>query len=104
MEVEIDLHAVEFAQAALREAPEVLDPVDVDAVSFREFAFSVVHPEMLFARYVDQSVISPPAVRIKDAFVEIHFSLDDRTEGFRLAVRDDFRVDFDPSVLVFPLL
>ena len=103
MQVEVHFHAVEFTQSPLREAPEVLDSVDVDAVPERELALAVVDPEMPVEPNVDEAVVPFPSVRIQDGILQTDLSLDDRAERRRLAIRNDFGVDFHVASVVFSL-
>ncbi len=91
MERKVDLDAVELRQASLREAPEALNPVDVDAIS-GELVLGVIDPEVLVVANVDQSVVPTPTIRVDDG-VERYLSPNDRLERVTGAVGDDLGID-----------
>jgi len=43
MEMKVYLHAVEFIQTAFCIAPEVLDSIDVNSISFGELTLSMIY-------------------------------------------------------------
>ena len=94
MKIEIGFDAVESSKAALCEAPERLDAVDVSATLGEGFLF--IDADMLVETDIDQAVIAGPTIGADDAG-GIDPTPDDSSQRGLGAVLNDFCVDLAPS-------
>lgn len=100
MEMEVYFDSIELIESSLGIAPKVLNSVDVDSVSFREFMISMIHSEVSFTHWINKTIICFPSIRIEDRLIKVYFSLDDWSECLCFTVWDDFSIDFYPPILI----
>ena len=91
MQREVHLHAIELGQATFGKAPKCFDAVDVSP-AFGERLF-LVDADVLVEAYVDESIVTGPAVRADDAG-GINAATDHRPQRGLGAIFDDFGVNF----------
>lgn len=91
MEIEVGFDAVELSEAALGEAPEGFDAVDVCAAPSEGFA--LIDADVLVVADIDQAIITGPAIGADDA-LRVDPPANDGPQSLGGAIRDDFRIDF----------
>ena len=72
----------------------------MNTISFREFMIRVVHSKVSLTLGIYKSIISSPAIRIQNRFIEVNLSLYYRSQSICLTVWDDLCINLDPSILI----
>ena len=91
MKIKVGFDAIKFDQAALGEAPEGFDAVDVCAAPSEGFA--LIDADVLVVADIDQAIITGPAIGADDA-LRVDPPANDGPQSLGGAIPEDFRIDF----------
>ena len=100
MEMEVYFDSVKFRESSFCIAPEVLDSIYMNTISFGEFVISMIYSEMSFGLNINKSIVSLPSITIDDWCIKIYLSLNDWFQSPCLTIRYNLCIDLYSSACI----